>query len=79
MLRMGLIGSLYARPAVVPVRTAKTLMSNADDTLFTLDGKLRAQDWRLPFHIHHRLLHDGNGDLGGIGKEPGFSNPAVVL
>lgn len=40
MLRVGLIGGLYARPAVIPVRAAKALVSNSNDALLKLDKNL---------------------------------------
>lgn len=39
-MRMGLISSLDARPAVVPIRAAKALVSNSNDALLKLDESL---------------------------------------
>ena len=36
-MRVGLIGGLDARPAVIPVRAAKALVSNSNDALLKLD------------------------------------------
>lgn len=40
VLRVGLIGSLYTRPAVIPVRAAKALVSDSNNALFKLENLL---------------------------------------